>query len=112
MTLWASFRKTYRLSLLSSLVTLPLFVPLILWGIDPYRPAGVAGWVIIVAYIIDMEVIGMALWDWLHGLPTDEPSPPGKMMKVIGWSVPVVIGVTIVVTNMLDYVRSTFFVIG
>ncbi|WP_322522173.1 hypothetical protein SR882_04625 [Guyparkeria halophila] len=113
MAFFSTLRRTYRTSLLSSLVTLPFFVILLLKAIAPYSPAGVAGWLIIVLGIIGFEVMTMAMMLWVKDTPPREATPRWTLIaKIIGWAVPGVIIVTIGLMNLLDYLKGTVFVQG
>lgn len=113
MTFLSSLRRTYRLSLLSSLLTLPAFVFILLAAIDPYAPAGILGWLIIVLGIVGLEVMTMALMTWVKDTPPSEVTPRWKLIaKIIGWAVPGVIIVTVGLMNLLDYLKGTVFVQG
>jgi len=105
-------KRTWKKSFISAVITLPLFIPIFLYVINPFWPKNVIGWIIVAAIPVVIEAFYAALYFYAYELNKEEGSSTvswWKLLKLIVIMIPVTIIAIVLIMKGVSYIQFNYF---
>lgn len=104
--------SSYKIGFKSSLFSLIIFFPLTLVAIQPYWPANILGWLVIVMFIVLFQVFWIAFQTYVDSRRNEQKQfSLFKILGVLLVVIPTALVLIVSLMKLLDYVKDNLFVV-